>query len=115
MKYCTGILAVLSVFLMSGCASNQTLKPDPVKEELTILQKQLLELQKLQNETRAKLEESSAAISTLSAKIQSLEERQAVRPVNQQQLGSTAPDKKASATVKKKPAKKTKKKARRQE
>ena len=104
-----------SLFLVTACASVEQPKPDPVKEELTLLQKQLLELQKLQNETRAKLEESTATITLLSSKIQSLEERQPVpRTAVQTQIESKpapSPDKKKPVTKKKK----TKKKTRRQE
>lgn len=100
------ILAIMSLFLITACASVEQPKPDPVKEELTLLQKQLLELQKQQNETREKLQESTATITLLSAKIQSLEERQPVpRTVVQTQVES--PDKKKPVTKKKKPKKKT--------
>lgn len=116
MKHLKAIFAVLSLFLITACASEQP-KPDPIKEELTILQKQFLELQKIQNETKTKLDESTATINTLSGKLQTLEERQAVRAVSQAQIASkqtgTSPDKKT--TAKKKIKKKTKKKVRRRE
>jgi hypothetical protein len=111
----SAILAILSLFLVTACASVEPPKPDPVKEELTLLQKQILELQKLQNETKAKLEESTATIILLSSKIQSLEERQPVpRAVARNQIEAKpapAQDKKKTVTKKKK----TKKKTRRQE
>ncbi len=114
------ILAVLSMLFIAACAPVQP-KPDPVKEELAVLQQQLLELQKLQNDTKAKLDESTATIDALSVKINLLEERRVVRTsASQAQLESgpttTAPVKKA-VEKKKKPAKKVKKKkkVRRQE
>lgn len=73
MKHRTVIPAVLSLFLITACASVE--QPDPLKEEVIILQKQLLELQQLQNETREKLDKSMAAIGVLSAKIKRLEGR----------------------------------------
>lgn len=117
MKYCTGILAVLSVSLITACASVEKPKPDPIKEELSILQKQLLELQRLQNDTKAKLDESTAAINNLSVKIMALEERQVLRPASRSQIASKpaiiAADKKTP--VPKKKTKKAKTKVRRQE
>jgi hypothetical protein len=110
MKGQLAILAVISVFLVTACAPVQP-QPDPMAEELAVLQKQLLELQKLQNDTRAKLDESVAAISVLSAKVRTIEERSTLEKPEGQSRPGTAPP------VKKKPAKKIKKKtvARRQE
>jgi hypothetical protein len=104
MKYRRGVLAVLSVVLLAGCAPKQPPKPDPVREEVTILQKQLLELQRLQTENRE-------TIATLSAKVQSLEERLAKSAARVKE----APTKKQTTTAKKKPSKKPNKKVRRQE
>lgn len=116
MKHYKGIFVVLSLFVISACASEQT-RPDPVKEELITLQKQLLELQKLQNETKTKLDESTATINVLSGKLQTLEERQAVRAVSRSQIApkqaTTNQNKKISPAKKK--SKKRTKKVRRQE
>jgi hypothetical protein len=85
-------------------------QPDPLKDEVIILQKQLLELQKLQLETKTKLIEATATIDTLSVKMKALEDRQ--RRV-------AAPLEQNTPAVKKKPvnkpAGKKKKKIRRQE
>lgn len=112
MKYCAMILAVLSMLFIAACAPVQP-KPDPVKEELAVLQQQLLELQKLQNDTKARLDESTATIDALSVKINLLEERRVRTSASQAQLETgpttTAPVKKA-VEKKKKPAKKVKKK-----
>ncbi len=106
-------ILLLTLLFLTACASAPP-KPDPLKEELIILQKQLLELQKLQNETKLRLDESTAAVELLSTRIKSLEERQAARPVSAPQL---EPVKKPAAAEAKKPAKKPvkkKKKVRRQ-
>jgi TolA-binding protein len=110
MKCRTG-LAVFSLLLVTACATAQPPQPDPLREEVTTLQKQLLELQKLQNETKAKLDESNATIDALSIKIQTLEQRQGAKQTTLVQAGS----KSSKAATKKKPAKKTRKKVRRQE
>ena len=105
-------ILLLTLLFLTACASAPP-KPDPLKEELIILQKQLLELQKLQNETKLRLDESTAAVELLSTRIKSLEERQA-RPVSAPQL---EPVKKPAPAEAKKPAKKPvkkKKKVRRQ-
>jgi hypothetical protein len=107
MKGQLAILAVISVFLVTACAPVQP-QPDPMAEELAVLQKQLLELQKLQNDTRAKLDESTAAISVLSAKVKTMEERSTVEKPEGQARPGTANA--GAPPVKKKPAKKTKKK-----
>lgn len=119
MKYYAMILAVLSMLFITACAPVQP-KPDPVKEELAVLQQQLLELQKLQNDTKAKLDESAATIDALSVKINLLEERRVVRTSSSQAQLETVPTTTApvkKAVEKKKPVKKVKKKkkVRRQE
>jgi len=124
MKRYAAILAIPALLLAAACAPVQPPRPDPVKEELAILQKQLLELQKLQNDTKAKLDESTATIDALSAKVSALETRQAASPVVYAPAADPAPvitaqAKNAPAVNKKKPAKKPvkkkKKKVRRQE
>ncbi len=105
------IFAILLPLLviLSACASNQPPQPDPVsvlREDVTLLQKQLLELQKQQNE-------SAVAIDTLSARLRSIEGKQTAKAP----AASAGNDKKQTVTGKKKsgkqPAKK-KKKTRRQ-
>lgn len=118
MKYPRSVLAVLFAVLLAGCAPKQPPKPDPIREDVTIIQKQLLELQLLQNENRAKLEESTAIITTLSEKIRSLEARLTAssgRQKAESRSAAEAPVKKQSTASKKKPAKKSINKVRRQE
>lgn len=121
MKFRAGIIAVPLLFLVAACAPVQP-KPDPLREEVTILQKQLLELQKLQIETRARLEESSAAVNVLSSKIAAMEERQPVKtivpanpPVSRSAVKVAGQPVKKTVSPKKKTAKKTINKVRRQE
>jgi hypothetical protein len=102
MKYRKIILVFLSLVLVTACAPVQPPKTDPFKDEIVILQKQFLELQRHQNETRARLEESNAAVNALSAKVKALEE-------SGQLQGDPKP------LQKKKTVKKAKKKVRRQE
>ena len=117
MNCSTVIPASLALALLVGCAPVQPPKADPLQEEVIILQKQLLELQKVQNETKTRLEESSGIIAGLSAKVQALEARQTAR------MTAHAPaDKAAAASQDRKPpsqknktVKKAKKKVRRQE
>jgi len=120
-----GFVATLSaviVLVLIGCAPAVQPEPaDPAKGQITVLQKQLLELQNLQNENRKKVEEQAAITEALSSKVKALEERQTVNPASRtpqqitSKLSSTpkvAPEKKK--TVKKKKTKK-KKTVRRQE
>lgn len=114
-----GILAAVSLLMTAACGPAKQPMPDPIREEVIVLQKQLLELQNLQNETRARLEESSAAVAALSARLQALEEKQAAKatavapaPVNP---GRTPAPAVVKAADKKKTAKKPRKKVRRQE
>ncbi|OGW41625.1 MAG: hypothetical protein A2010_14900 [Nitrospirae bacterium GWD2_57_9] len=117
MKYFRGI-GVLSLFLITACASSQQARQDPLREEVAVLQKQLLELQQVQNDTKTRLEESNATISALSVKLKSLEERPSLRAAAPMSAGlrtaTPVPDAKTPVS-KKKPKKKTKKKVRRQE
>lgn len=120
-----GVSATLSaviVFAFVGCAPAVQPQPaDPAKAQITVLQKQLLELQNLQNENRRKVEEQAAITEALSSKVKALEERQSLAPASSpspHQITSkpsstqkVAPEKKK--TVKKK--KKKKKTVRRQE
>ncbi len=113
------LVAIPTVLLVSlaGCASPKTPPPvDPTREQIIILQKQLLELQNAQIETRKKVDEQAVIISNLSGRIKSAEDRNAVVSVPPQS------DQKKTANThtapKKKPAKgqaKKKKPVRRQE
>jgi hypothetical protein len=118
MRSSTLIPASLALGLLVACAPVQPPKPDPLKEDVIILQKQLLELQRLQNETKARLEESNNALAALAGKVHALEGRQTVR-VNGQagtehKPAGLGPEKKPPKQ-KKQSAKKTRKKVRRQE
>ncbi len=116
MKCRSMIPAFLALALLAGCASAQPPKPDPLKADVIILQKQLLELQKVQNETKARLDESTTALAALSGKLHAMEERQAARVLaqaSQDSMQKAAPGKKSPSQ--KKTAKKAKKKVRRQE
>lgn len=64
---------VLSCFPLAACASKQPPPPDPLREEISILQRQHLELQKHFNETIARLDEALSAVSSLSARVSRLE------------------------------------------
>ena len=84
---------------------------------MTTLQKQLLELQKIQQETKSKLDESRASIDALTTKVKELEEKTA-RPVPQPQIESKPTPTVQPQPEKKKPVKKQvkkKKPVRRQE
>jgi len=50
-------------------------QPDPTQEQISLLQKQLLEMQKVQNDTRSKLDEILNSMSALSARVKNLEGR----------------------------------------
>ena len=66
--------ALLACLLLIACAPLP--QPDPHREELAILQKQLLELQKLQLETKTKLSETTRTIDLVSVKVEKLENQQ---------------------------------------
>ncbi len=80
---------------LAGCASPKAPPPvDPTKEQIAILQKQLLELQTVQNETRKKVDEQVALINSLSDRVKSAEDRLAAPPQKQTSSNSTTPAKK---------------------
>lgn len=94
------ILAILlSLLVLFACSSKQPPQPDPLKQEITILQQQLLELQKQQNETYD-------SVQSLSSRLRSIEER---RSSTSASVGS-ARNKQADSAEKNKPVKKKKKK-----
>jgi len=106
------------VLTLVACAPAVQPQPaDPALAQITVLQKQLLELQNLQNENRRKVQEQATITESLSSKVKALEERQSVAPVSTpspHQITSapsspqkTAVEKKKSAKAKKKKKKKT--------
>lgn len=103
------IIPAATALLLSACAARQPHPTvDPTKQQITILQKQLLELQNIQNETRLKIDQQTAATEALSARIKSLEEQREARlsPASSPEQ-SIAPKKTSppSAAVKQKPVK----------
>lgn len=110
MKRLAGLLTILPIILLAACAPIEPPPPDPIREEITILQKQLLEVQKTSNENKLKLDEATNTINTLNAKIKELEEKQAVRYAPAQPTAKAAPAKKKPV---KKQVKKKKKPGRR--
>jgi outer membrane biosynthesis protein TonB len=121
MKYRVRILTVipaLAVLFFASCAPIEQPPQDPTKEQITLLQKQLLELQKIQIDTKTKLDESTSTIDALTARLRTLEEKQHIRPAAApaQEVESASdetkkiePEKK-QPPVKKKPVKKKAKK-----
>jgi hypothetical protein len=112
--------ALFTGLFLKASTPAQLPQPDPLKDEVIILQKQLLELQKLQLETKTKLDESTATIGMLSVKMKALEDRQSRAAATQAgaKLASTRLEQDTHAAKKKpanKPAGKQKKKIRRQE
>ncbi|MDA8099537.1 MAG: hypothetical protein M0042_07920 [Nitrospiraceae bacterium] len=125
------VLLPILTLVMVSCASEPKSPPavDPTREQISILQKQLLELQNNQNETSRKVTEQAATITTLSSRIKTMEDEQRTARVQPapaavpQQVGPKQPaslqadrTKKSTAAKKQKPQKKKKKKTvRRQE
>jgi hypothetical protein len=124
MRYRVRILAIipaLAVLFFASCAPIEQPPQDPTKEQITLLQKQLLELQKIQIDTKTKLDESTSTIDALTARLRTLEEKQHIRPAAppapevESASGETKkiePEKKQTP-VKKKPVKKKAKKKKR--
>jgi len=107
----TFFLALVFPLLLAACATAQPPQPDPLMEQLSLLRKQLLELQVLQNDTRSKLDQKNGDIETLTVKLNALEEKLQV-------LSRSPGTAKAPATARNSPVKKTakkKKQVRRQE
>jgi hypothetical protein len=106
--------ALFTCLFLFACAPAQLPQPDPLKDEVVILQKQLLELQKLQLETKTKVDEAATTIGMLSVKMKALEDRQN-RATAQVGSKSAARVEQDAAAANKKTAGKKKKKIRRQE
>lgn len=108
------VLLAACVLVVAACASPKPSPPpvDPVKEQIITLQKQLLELQNIQNEVRRKLDEQASLSETLSARIKVLEETDgAARIAPAAAQAGAKPAVQKSAPAKKKTVKqKTKKK-----
>ena len=116
----TTLPAVIVLALIACAPATQTQPVDPVKAQITVLQKQLLELQNLQNENRRKVEEQATIAATLTLKVKALEERQSLAPASSpspHKITSIPSSTQKIAPEKKKTAKKKKKKktVRRQE
>lgn len=105
-------LSAIIVLALAGCAPAVQPQPaDPAKAQITVLQKQLLELQNLQNENRRKVEEQAAITEALSSKVKALEERRSIASSSPspQQITSLPSSTQKVAPEKKKTAKKVKK------
>ncbi len=80
------VFATLPAAIMLAClACAPAVQPqpeDPAKAQITVLQKQLLELQNLQNENRRKVEEQATITETLSSKVKAMEERRSIAPAS---------------------------------
>lgn len=123
----TGSHRVLTTLLLAtllaaaACGPSKQPPPvDPLKEQLSVVQRQLLELQKVQLDTRKKVDDLAAGNDALSAKIaaldKALEDHKTATPppapvITKPASGSrTAPAKKTSKKPARKPVKKMKKK-----
>lgn len=78
MRHAVRLLIVVPLFfsyLLVSCAPMEPPhpQPDPTQEQISLLQKQLLEMQKVQNDTRSKLDEILNSMSALSARVKKLE------------------------------------------
>ena len=108
------IIPALALLFFASCAPIEQPPQDPTKEQLTLLQKQFLELQKIQIDTKMKLDESTSTIDALTARLRTLEEKQHIRPAAAVESAPTEPTKiepeKKQTPVKKKAKKKKAKK-----
>ncbi len=118
MRYRVRILTIipaLALLFFASCASIEQPLQDPTKEQITLLQKQLLELQKVQIDTKTKLDESTSTVDALTTRLRMLEEKQHIRPSAPAVESAPAETKKIEPVkkqtpVKKKPVKKKAKK-----
>lgn len=121
MRFIAKVLVIVPfTLILMACAPVPPPQPDHFNDEqLDILQKQLLELQKIQNDTKTKLDDAQAVIQSLSIKVKALEEKQAVAiSARHETRQTTAVQKKpgkASTTASKQKNLRKKKKVRRQE
>lgn len=68
------LTTLLLAALLSACGPSKQPPPvDPLKEQISVVQRQLLELQKVQLETRRKVDEQAAVNETLSAQVKALD------------------------------------------
>lgn len=116
------LTTLLLAALLSAAACGPSKQPppvDPLKEQISVVQRQLLELQKVQLETRKKVDEQAAVNETLSAQVKALDKaledhKNAAPPpapaLTKPQPTGEAAAKKPSTKPVKKPAKKKKKK-----
>ncbi|MHB8843915.1 MAG: hypothetical protein ACYC7L_04130 [Nitrospirota bacterium] len=113
-------LLLAAVLSAAACGPSKQPPPvDPLKEQISVVQRQLLELQKVQLETRRKVDEQTAVNETLSAQVKALDKaledhRNAAPPpapvlTKPPTTGETAAKKSSKKPVKK-PVKKKKKK-----
>lgn len=98
------ITGALAAAAFTACATVEAPPPDPVQEQITILQKQLLELQTLQNETKKKLDDQTAQVETLSAQLMDTEPR--MKPLAPAPAPALEPESKPTPTVQPAPEKK---------
>ncbi len=104
------VLIILPI-LLTACASAGPPEPDPIKEQITLLQKQILEVQKAGNDNKAKLDEAMTTIQTLTSQLKEMDERRSVAAAPAPQMTQAPEEKKPEPAVKKKkPVKKVKKK-----
>lgn len=92
------LATLLSCFPLAACASKQPPPPDPLKEEIAILQRQHLELQKHFNETISKLDQALSAVNALSSRVNTLE---AQRATSKRAVGKTTTRSSQKKTTKK--------------
>ena len=101
-------LLFAALLVPAACGpSKQPPTVDPIKEQITVLQRQLLELQKVQLDTRKKVDEQAAVNDALSSKVtamdKALEEHKAATPPPAAAI--VKPTSSAQAAPVKKPAK----------
>ena len=117
------LLPVALLLFLAACTSGRRVQPPPVfdphKEQISILQKQLLELQNQQNETRRKVDEQAAAMNALDSRVSAVESQRTAPRTMQPPAAAAAAEsvnetasKRAPAakekTVKKRPSKRKK-------
>ncbi len=77
------LVSVALPLFLAACASGKRsldTPVDPAQEQITILQKQLLELQKVQNETRRQVETQAVRSGEIEARVSTLEAQRTSSP-----------------------------------